>query len=163
VILLLINTIWMVDFRAWVVALMPMSPLRLQAFLGYLIPFAIFFIPESVIFAGFIRPRGGKVSLAREMVISSVVLTLGALVWILVAYIPLLAGQAIIFGSDFGTAAAAGLGAIYYIPLLVVWPLVACLYTYYFRKTGHIYTGAFLATLFVVWMLAAFGDFAVSP
>ena len=163
VILLVINTIWMVDFRAWVVALMPMSPVRMQAFLGYLVPFAIFFIPESVIFAGFIRPRGGNLSLAREMVISSVVLTLGALVWILIAYIPLLAGQAMIFGSDFGTAAAAGLGAIYYIPLLMVWPLVACLYTYYFRKTGHVYTGAFLTTLFVVWMLAAFGDFAVTP
>ncbi|MBV9327447.1 MAG: alpha/beta hydrolase [Chloroflexi bacterium] len=163
VILLLVNSVWMVDFRAWVVALMPMSPVRFQAFLGYLIPFAIFFIPESVIFAGFIRPRSGNVSLAGEMVISSVVLTLGALVWILLAYIPLFAGQAMIFGSDFGTAAAAGLGAIYYIPLLVVWPVVACLYTYYFRKTGHIYTGAFLATLFVVWMLAAFADFAVTP
>lgn len=58
---------------------------------------------------------------------------------------------------------AAGLGAIYYIPLLVLWPLVACLSTYYFRKTGHVYVGAFVVTLFVVWMLAAFGDFAVTP
>jgi hypothetical protein len=163
VILLLIDTIWMVDFRAWVVALMPMSPVRVQAFLGYLIPFAIFFVPESVIFAGFIRPRSGKASLAREMVISSLVLTLGALVWVLLAYIPLFAGQAIIFAPDPGSAAAAGLGAIYYIPLLVIWPLVACMYTYYFCKTGHIYTGAFLATIVVVWMLAAFGDFAVTP
>ena len=163
VILLLINSIWMVDFRVWVVALMPMSPLRVQSFLGYLVPFALFFMAESVIFAGFIRPRMGNVSLALEMVINSVVLTLGALVWILIAYIPLFSGQPIIFGSDPGTATAAGLGAIYYIPLLVVWPVVACLYTYYFRRTGHIYTGAFLATLFVVWMLAAFGDFAVTP
>jgi hypothetical protein len=153
----------MVDFRAWVVALMPMSPVRAQAFLGYLIPFAIFFVPESVIFAGFIRPRDGRASLVREMVTNSIVLTLGALVWVLLAYIPLFAGQPIIFGADPGSAAAAGLGAIYYIPLLVIWPLVACIYTYFFRKTGHIYTGAFLATLFVVWMLAAFGDFAVTP
>jgi hypothetical protein len=41
------------------------------------------------------------------------------------------------------------------------WPLVACLYPYYlFRKTGHNYTGAFR---FVVWLLAGFGDFAVTP
>ena len=97
------------------------------------------------------------------MVINSVVLTLGALIWILIAYIPLFAGQAMIFGSDFATAAAAGLGAILYVPLLVIWPVVACIYTYYFRKTGHIYTGAFLATAIVTWMLAAFGDFAVTP
>ena len=161
--LLVINSVWLVDFRAWVVALMPMSPVRFQAFLGYLIPFAVFFIPESVVFAGFLRASNGRASLAREMIINAVILTLGALVWILLAYIPLFARQGIIFAPDPAGAAAAGLGAIYYIPLLVLWPLVACLYTYYFRKTGHVYTGAFLVTLFVVWMLAAFGDFAITP
>jgi uncharacterized membrane protein len=69
-ILLVINSVWLMDFRAWVVALMPMSPVRVQAFLGYLVLFS---------------------------------------------------------------------------------------------QTGRIYTGAFVATLFVVWMLAAFGDFAVTP
>jgi hypothetical protein len=162
-VLLVINSVWLVDFRAWVVALMPMSPVRFQAFLGYLIPFAIFLIPESVVFAGFLRASNGRASLAREMLVNAVILTLGALVWILLAYIPLFARQGIIFAPDPGGAAAAGLGAIYYLPLLVIWPLVACLYTYFFRKTGHIYTGAFLATLFVVWMLAAFGDFAMTP
>ena len=163
VLLLVINSVWLVDFRAWVVALMPMSPVRFQAFLGYVIPFAIFLIPESVVFAGFVRASNGRASLAREMIVNAVILTLGALVWILLAYIPLFARQGIIFAADPGGAAAAGLGAIYYIPLLVIWPLVACLYTYYFRKTGHIYTGAFVATLFLVWMLAAFGDFATTP
>jgi uncharacterized protein len=163
ILLLIINSVWLVDFRAWVVSLMPMSPVRFQAFVGYLIPFAIFFVPQSVVFAGFLRPQNGRASLAREMAINAIVFTFGALVWILLAYIPLFAGQPIIFAPNPAGAAAAGLGAIYYLPLIVLWPLAACLYTYYFRKTGHIYTGAFVVTLFMVWMLAAFGDFAVTP
>ncbi len=53
-----------------------------------------------------------------------------------------------------------GLGGIYYIPLLVLWPLVACIYTYFFRKTGRVYVGIALAILFMVWNLAAFRVFA---
>lgn len=157
--LLFINSVWLVDFRAWVVALMPMSPVRFQAFLGYLIPFAIFFMPQGILFAAFLRVKGGKASVGLEMAVNAVVLTLGALIWVLIAYIPLFSGAEMVFGSG----AAAGLGAIYYIPLLVLWPLVACLYTYFFRKTGRVYTGVFLVTLFMVWLLAAFGVFAVVP
>lgn len=157
--LLLINSMWLVDFRFWIVPLMPMSPVRFQAFLGYLIPFAIFFVPESVVFAGFLRVRDGKASLGFEMLANAITLTLGALVWLLVAYVPMLTNGT----NTFGNSAGAGLGAIYYIPLLVFWPLVACLYTYFFRKTGHVYAGAFVVTLFMVWALAAFGDFSVTP
>lgn len=157
--LLLINSVWLVDFRAWVVSLMPMSPVRFQAFLGYLVPFAIFFIPEGIIFAAFLRANQGKASLAREMVVNSVVLTLGALIWVLLAYVPLFSGGQNFFGSG----AAGGLGAIYYLPLIVLWPVVACLYTYFFRKTGRVYAGVFLVTLFMVWTLAAFGDFGIVP
>jgi hypothetical protein len=45
---------------------------------------------------------------------------------------------------------------------VVLWPLVTSLYTYFFRKTGKVYTGIFLVTLFMVWYLAAFGVFAVA-
>jgi hypothetical protein len=94
--------------------------------------------------------------------VNSIVLTLGALVWILLMYVPLMAGGTqIMAGGPLGPTAA-GLGGIYYIPLLVLWPLVACLYTYFFRKTGRVYTGIFLAVLFIVWYLAAFGVFAVA-
>jgi hypothetical protein len=127
VLLLIINSVWLVDFRAWVVSLMPMSPQRFQAFVGYLIPFAMFFGPQSVVFAGFLRAQNGRAGIGREMVTSAVVFTFGALIWILLAYIPLFAGQPIIFAPNPGAAAAAGLGAIYYLPLLVLWPLAACL------------------------------------
>jgi hypothetical protein len=159
-ILAFVNATWLVDFRAWVVSLMPMDSARFSAFLGYLIPFAVFFVPQGILFAGFLRVKQGNASLWFEMLVNAVILTLGAAVWLLFLYIPLMAGgPQIIAGGPLG-GTAAGLGGIYYLPLLILWPLVACIYTFFFRKTGRIYTGVFLTTLFIVWMLAAFGVFA---
>jgi hypothetical protein len=161
VLLAFIKGAWHVDFRAFVVNLQPMTPARWDAFFGYLIPFAIFFVPLGILFAGFLRWRKGNTPLWQEMLVNSVVLTLGALVWILVLYVPLLAGGTQPFGAD--SAVSAGLGGIYYLPLLVLWPLVACLYTYYYRKTGRVFVGSFLVTVYMVWTLAAAGDFALAP
>ncbi|EKD88549.1 MAG: hypothetical protein ACD_34C00471G0001 [uncultured bacterium] len=150
-----------VDFRAWVVALIPMTSARFSAFLGYLVPFALYFVPQGILFAGFLRVNNGKASIGREMVTNSIVLTLGAVIWLLLFYIPVMAqAPLIIKGTGMLGPLAAGMGAIYYIPLVVLWPLVACLYTYFFRKTGRVYTGIFLVTLFIVWYLSAFGVFA---
>jgi hypothetical protein len=155
------SSVLLVDFRAWVVALRPMNSARFVAFLGYLVPFALYFVPQGILFAGFLRVNNGKASISREMVTNAIVLTLGAAVWLLLFYVPLmLQAPLIIKGSGMLGPLAAGMGAIYYIPLLVLWPLAACMYTYFFRKTGRVYTGVFLVTLFIVWYLAAFGVFA---
>ena len=161
--LVFINAVWMVDFRAWVVSLMPMSPIRFMAFLGYLIPFAIYFVPQGILFAGFLRVKEGKASIGTEMIVNAVMLTLGVVVWLLIMYVPLMAGGTAILGSGPLGPTAAGLGGIYYIPMLILWPLISFLYTYFFRKTGRVYTGIFLVTLFMVWQMAAFGTFAVVP
>ncbi len=152
---------WHVDFRAWVVNLQPMNLARWYAFFGYLIPFAIYFVAQGVLFNGFLRWKKGKAPMWQEMLVNSIMLTFGALVWILVLYIPLLSGGTQPFGAD--NAISAGLGGIYYLPLLVFWPLISCLYTYFFRKTGRIWVGAFLVTTYIVWTLAASGDFALWP
>ena len=157
-----INGILKVDFRAWVVALMPMSGPRWIAFFGYLVPFALFFIPQGILLAGFLRVNEGKASLRREMIVNAVMMTLGAGIWLLLLYVPLMMGGPSILGAGPMGAMAAGMAGIYYIPLIVLWPLVACLYTYFFRKTGRVYTGIFLVTIFIVWYLAAFGAFAVA-
>ncbi|MGE4454626.1 MAG: alpha/beta hydrolase [Sphaerochaeta sp.] len=161
IVLVFVDAVWHVDFRAWVLTLLPMSGKRFLAFLGYLIPFSIFFIPQGIAFAGFQRPGNGKLSLGKEMLINSIVLTLGAAIWLLLLYIPIIAGGSIIFGADPMVQTASGMGGIYYLPMLVLWPLVACIYTYFFRKTGRVYVGIILATLFIVWYLSAAGSFAV--
>lgn len=160
-VLVFVDSVWKVDFRAWVVTLLPFTGKRFLAFLGYLPPFALYFIPQGIVLAGFQRPGSGKLSLGREMVINSLVMTLGAVVWLLLLYVPIIIGGSIIFGSHPLIQTAAGMGGIYYIPLLVLWPLVACIYTFFFRKTGRVYVGISLSTLFIVWYLSAAGSFAV--
>lgn len=149
-----------VDFRMWIVPLLPLTGERFQAFLGYLVPFGLVFLSQAVLLAGLLRFRGGRASLAAEMVTNAVVLTLGAVVWILLLYVPLFLGGNIIFASDPLGVTAAGMGGIYYIPLLLFWPLAACLYTYFFRKTGRVFLGAFLMTLLAVWQTTALGAMA---
>lgn len=157
------DAVWLMDFRSWVVTLPPLTPARWLAFLGYLVPFALFFVAQGILFNGFLRWRGGKAPLWEEMLVNSLVMTVGAVVWLLIAYIPLFAGQPMIFGSDPQTATAAGLGAIYYLPLLVFWPVAACLWTYFFRKTGRTYVGSIMVTVFIVWSLAASSSFQMWP
>ncbi len=163
VLLAVIKPVWHVDFRLWVVALMPMSPARWGAFFGYLVPFGIYFVAQGIIFAGFLRWRRGTAPLWQEMLVNSVVLTLGALVWILADYLPLLGGGGFAIASGPLDTTAAGLGGIYYIPLLVLWPLSACIYTFFYRKTGRVFAGVLMVTILIVWTLAAVGDFAVWP
>lgn len=158
--LLFVEAVWKVDSRLWIIALLPMTGPRFSAFLGYLLPFAVICAYQAVLLMGLLRPREGKVSLGREMVTNSVILTLGALVWLAILYVPLAAGSPIVFASDPIGATAAGMGGIYYIPMLVFYPLSACVYTYFFRKTGRVYTGVFLVTLLQVWQLAALGVMA---
>jgi hypothetical protein len=163
VLLAFIKPVLHVDFRMWVVSLMPMSAARWAAFFGYLAPFAVYFVAQGILFNGFLRWRRGSAPLWQEMLVNAIVLTLGALVWTLLMYVPLLGGGSQILGTGPLGPTAAGLGGIYYLPLLVFWPLVACLYTYYFRKTGRVFVGVLMVTAFMVWSLAAFGDFAIWP
>lgn len=76
--------------------------------------------------------------------VNGVILTLGALVWLILLYVPLMAGGTIIYASDPIGVTATGMGGIYYIPLLVFWPLA----------------GIFLVTILIVWHLTALGVFA---
>jgi hypothetical protein len=130
-ILTFVDGVWHVDFRAWVVSLMPLTPARGLAFLGYLVPFGFYFVAQGILFNGFLRWRGGKSPLWQEMLVNSIVMTFGALVWLLIMYVPLLAGGTSPFATDPLSGTAAGLGGIYYIPLLVLWPLAALLWSFF--------------------------------
>jgi len=152
----LIDTVWHVDWRAWVVVMAPLNPLRFKTFFAYLVPFAIYFVPQAILFASFLRVKAGKASVGREMVVNAVMLTLGAGVWLLFSYLPVLRGGAMWWTTQ-------GIAAIYYIPFMVWWPLVACLFTFFFRKTGRVYVGMLLVTLLFTWINAAFGTFSVWP
>ncbi|MBI5666996.1 MAG: alpha/beta fold hydrolase [Chloroflexi bacterium] len=138
------------DFRLWVLALKPMSRLHFQIFLAYLIPFTLFFLVASLAINGQMRrtnPDGTPVPLGRAMLINVVLMTLGIVILLLIQYLPLMSGRPLPLGEPLLTIVA-----IQFVPLLAI---VALILTYFFRKTGHIYVGAFICGLFVTWYIVA--------
>lgn len=148
-ILYTITALLMVDFRFWVLTLKTTDFRHFLVMLPYLIPIALYFIPLSIALHGTLRPEAGKASLAKEMLINVAMLLIGILVLEARYYIPLT-----FFGApaNFGPAA---LGFINGLALIALIPAVALVSTYFFRKTGRIYVGAFINTLFVTWYLVA--------
>ena len=159
-ILVFVEAVWHTDFRFWIVPLLPLTAARFQAFITYFVPFLLALTIQGIILTGFLRVNKGNASLGKEMAVSAAVLTLGVIIWLALLYIPLMAGGSIIFAADPLGVTAAGMGGIYYIPLLIFWPLAGCLYTFFYRKTGSVFLGSFLVTIFLVWNLAGLGVFA---
>ena len=150
--LLLAISFWLytIDFRIWVVALKVMDPLRFRLFLDYLIPFIFFFLILGTILHGELRLRrdgNAPVSMALSMLVNLLLLVLGFLILLAVQYIPVFAGGSLTFGEPLLTIVA-----YQFVPLMIIVSLVS---TYFFRKTGHIYVGAFINAMFVSWYIVA--------
>lgn len=132
------------DFRLWVLALKPMNFLQFHITLAYLIPFAFFFLVSSVAINGQLRQ---EVTLRRAMLTNAALLAGGIFIMLLIQYIPLMGGSPLPLGESLLTIVG-----IQFVPLLII---VALIETYFFRKTGHIYTGAFVCAIFIAWYIVA--------
>jgi pimeloyl-ACP methyl ester carboxylesterase len=142
-----------VDFRFWVVALKPMSALHFRIFLGYLIPFAIYFLILSTVLHGQMQrltPAGQPVSLRTALLVNTALLITGMVVLLLFQYITLFTTGAL--PNPEAPESLLSIVAIQFVPILAI---VALISTYFFYKTGKIYVGAFLNAIFVVWYIVA--------
>jgi pimeloyl-ACP methyl ester carboxylesterase len=150
--LILVFSAWLftVDFRFWLFAVKPMSPIQFRMFLSYLIPFIVYFIILGLVLNGQLRPtrKGMEMSLGSEMAINVALLVLGFIGLIAFQYIPLLMGGTLTLRSEI-------LFSILLFELLPIMTIVALAYTFFYRKTGHIYVGAFLCAMLVTWILVA--------
>lgn len=149
-ILSLSDYLFKVDYRFWVVALKQMSPIHLRAFPFYLIPFTFFFLVIGTALHGQMRrttPEGQPLPLWKAMLINIGLLITGIVALLLIQYISLFARGMLVFNEPLLTIVA-----IQFVPILAI---VALISTYFFRKTGSIYLGAFLNGLFVTWYIVA--------
>jgi len=151
--LTLVFSAWLftVDFRFWLFAVKPMSPIQFRMFLSYLIPFIVYFIILGLVLNGQLRPvgrKGTELSLGSEMAINVGLLVLGFIGLLAFQYIPLLMGGTLTLRSEI-------LFSIILFQLVPIMTIVALAYTYFYRKTGHIYVGAFLCAMLVTWILVA--------
>ncbi len=147
--LLFSEVIFKSDYRFWVFAIRPMTALQFRIFLCYLIPFAFYFLVISMILHGELRRgRTGEIRLWQEMLINIFLMITGYILFEAVAYGPLFAG---------GTLASL-VPSLWYIVMFQFFPIfaiAALIMTYYFRKTGHVYAGAFMCAILVTWIVVA--------
>lgn len=144
--LVLSDLLFKTDFRFWVVAVKPMSSLHFRIFLGYLPFFTVFFLMLGVALHGQHRPEGA-VSLSREMIGNVGLLVLGFFVLLLVQYVPLLTGGTLPIAEPLLTIVA-----FQFIPLLTI---AGVIMTYFYRKTGTIFAGAFTSSILITWIIVA--------
>ncbi len=147
--LLFSHLVFTTDYRLWVFAIKPMTLLHFRIFLSYLIPFAFYFLIIGMILHGELRcGKKGELKAWQEMLINIFLLITAYIIFETLGYLPFFAG---------GTLAIPE-AALWYIVMFQFFPIftiVALISTYFYRKTGHIYTGAFLNAMLITWIIVA--------
>ncbi len=143
--LVLSGELFKTDFRLWVLAFKPMNFLQFRIFLSFLAPYVAFFLILSTALHSQLRVKG---NMAVEMLVNVVLLAIGIVVLLAVQYIPFFAGGTLTLAAE----PLLTIVAIQFVPLLAIAALVS---TYFFRKTGHVYVGAFLNALFITAYIVA--------
>jgi len=134
------------DFRFWVFAIRPMSPSQARISLSYALPFVGFFLVLAMVLHG--QLRRDVQSLGKEMALNVALLTVGFAGLLLVQYVPLLAGGTLAMPSE-------PLWTIIAFQLLPIMTIVGVVSTFFYRRTGHVYVGAFASGLLVTWIVVA--------
>ncbi len=134
------------DFRFWVFAVRPLSRMQTRLVLSYVLPFVGFFLILTTILHGQLR-QGGQ-NLLREMATNVALLTVGFVGLLLVQYVPLLLGGTLAIPSE-------PLWTIIAFQFLPIMTMVALVSTFFYRRTGHVYLGAFVSGMLVSWIVVA--------
>jgi pimeloyl-ACP methyl ester carboxylesterase len=144
--LLLMDFLFKVDFRFWVVALKLMSPRQFGSFLAYLVPFTIGFLIMSRALHAKLAVKGD--SRAAQYWTGIGALAGGFVALLLVQYVPLFLTGAL-------PVPAEALNAIVSIQFLPLMTLVALIFVFTWRRTNSHLPGGFIAGLFVTWYIVA--------
>lgn len=141
--LLLTSFFFKVDYRFWFVGLKPMTTGQFRMFLSYLIPFTLYALMAATILHRQMRrsPRG-------SMLTNVLLLAGGFLVFLLVQYGTLLTTGQLFTPSE-------PLNVIVAIQFLPVLAILGVFMTYFARRTGRVYAGAFVSALFLTWYIVA--------
>jgi len=140
------------DYRFWVFAIKPLDALHFGITLGYILPFLFYFIVLGIVLHG--QMRLGKpdapIGMGKETIINILLLIVGYFIFLAYHYIPLFAGGTLGFTAR--SAALFGIVMFQYIPIFAI---VGWVTTYFYRKTGHIYVGAFLCAMLITWIIVS--------
>jgi len=141
-----------IDYRLWLFVIKPMAPWHFRLFLTDYIPFLVYFLILGLVVHGQLRRgKAGGLKQWQEMLINIFLLIMPFIIWLAFQYGPLFAGGEM----PLTRLPEANLWSIFMIQFLPLFTMVALVSTYFYRKTGHIYTGAFLNALLITWIVVA--------
>jgi pimeloyl-ACP methyl ester carboxylesterase len=144
--LLFVSYFFLTDFRFWVFAVKPMSPGHFRMALVYFVPLAFYFLALNLVL--FAQLRRDHWSLRRETAVNVAILAAGWVVLYLVQYIPLLAGGTMTIPDE-------PLWTIISYQLFPLMIIAGVLLTFFNRRTGSIYPGAFATAMLIAWIVVA--------
>ena len=146
----IIYNVLQVDLRMWNEGLRLMTLHRVGDVLKYAIPFMLGYIVFAANLHGLLRPKDGSASLGREMLTNILIIApwyyLWAIWWGPFSYLKTHPG---------GPPFAQGFMQHWFWalpPVMLAWTVIS---TYFYRKTGKVYVGAFVNALFVCWVILA--------
>lgn len=132
-------------FRFWVFTVRLPSPTQLRISLGYLIPFTIFFLALELLLHGQLQrdDRSFRTAFAHNWI----AVVGGFVVLLAVQYAVLFSGNPLPVGQPLLTIVA--------YQFVAILTIVTAVSTYFFRRTGRVWTGAFINALLVTITLVA--------
>ncbi len=144
--------LFLTDYRLSVFAIKPLDEFHFSMSLAYVIPFALYLLVAGMFLHGQLRRNGngGNEVSWKEMVINVLVMIGGYILFFIYQYAPLFAG-----GSLAVTTRWAPLYSIVLFQFVPIFTIVALVSTYFYRKTGHVYVGAFLNAMLIAWIVVA--------
>jgi pimeloyl-ACP methyl ester carboxylesterase len=147
----LVDLIFQIDFRFWIVALKLMSAKQFLIFLIYLVPFTVFFVVAlHLLHRNFSTMAAARGALYLTNILA---LTLGFIALLLLQYAALyLTGKLINPLPDPGFVPLSTIVAIQFVPLLA---MVAVISTFTWRRTGSSLPGALICGALVTWYVVA--------
>ncbi|HXS07984.1 MAG TPA: alpha/beta fold hydrolase [Rhizomicrobium sp.] len=144
--LLLMDFLFKVDFRFWVVALKLLSPRQFGWFLAYLIPFTIAFVIMTRALHAKLAVKDD--SRPRQYWTGIGAFAGGFLLLLIAEYAPLFVTGALLIPAE----ALNAIISIQFLPLMIV---VALMSVFTWRRTNSHLPGAFVSALFVTWYIVA--------
>lgn len=136
----------LVDVRLWNTSFRELNSVRMIRLLKYFIPFAICYIISSVNLYGLVRPKGGQLTVFQEILVNLLIQAPWYFVWMI-----WLGTNGLIRNGGLPYFAGSMYAFFWCVPCIMA--IVSVVSTYFNRKTGHVYVGAFVSAFLVCWTL----------
>ncbi len=141
-----LNWAFATDARIWIFNAKVITPVHFQIALSYVLPFLAYFLMLAVLLHG--QLRSPKPSLGRELLKNVAIMAGAYILFLLIEYIPLLAGGTL-------TTASQPLLAIIAYQFVPILGIAAAISTFFYYLTGRIYLGAILNACFLTLLMVA--------